>query len=83
MAKQGQVQVENQPHPPAHRPGIYMWLRRPPIDTSDPDDDDRDGLQNIGSIQTPDMADSLRTLHQLLMLYFNTDLKCRQHSTFF
>jgi hypothetical protein len=28
MAKQGQVQVENQPHPPAHRQGLYSWLQR-------------------------------------------------------
>jgi hypothetical protein len=35
-----------------------------PIDTSDAaaaaDDDDDDGLQNVGSIRTPDTADSLR-----------------------
>jgi len=32
---------------------------------SDPDDDDdRDDLRNVGSIRTPDAADSPRRLHQ-------------------
>jgi len=29
------------------------------------DDGDRDGLRNVGSIWTPDAADSLRILHQI------------------
>jgi hypothetical protein len=28
-----------------------------------PDDDDRDGPRNVGSIHTPDAADSTRRLH--------------------
>jgi hypothetical protein len=32
-------------------------------DDDDDDDNDQDGPQNVGSIQTPDMADSPRSLH--------------------
>jgi hypothetical protein len=32
--------------------------------TSDPDDDDLDGNRNVGTIRTPNAADSPRRLHQ-------------------
>jgi hypothetical protein len=54
MAKQGQAQVENKILPPAHRQGIYTF------DTSDHDDDGRDGLPNVGSIRTHDADDGPR-----------------------
>jgi hypothetical protein len=38
--------------------------------TSDPDDDDRDGHRNVGTIRTPNAADSPRILHQILKLMF-------------
>jgi hypothetical protein len=31
----------------------------------DPDDDDRDGHQNVGILRTPNAADSLRRLYQV------------------
>jgi len=34
-------------------------------DDDDDDDDDRDGPRNIGSLQTPDAADSPRRLHRI------------------
>jgi hypothetical protein len=35
------------------------------IFNSVPDDDDRDGPRNVGSMQTPDKADSLRRLNRI------------------
>jgi hypothetical protein len=35
------------------------------IHTSDPDDDDRNGCRNVGSIRTPNVADSPRRLYQI------------------
>jgi hypothetical protein len=33
-----------------------------------PDDDNRDGPRNVGSMQSPDMADSPRILHRMFIL---------------
>jgi hypothetical protein len=37
----------------------------PFVSADSDDDDDPDGLRNVGSVRTPDAADSLRRLHQM------------------
>jgi hypothetical protein len=41
-----------------------LWNSGIPDDDDD-DDDDRDGLRNVGSIETPDAADSPRRFHRI------------------
>jgi hypothetical protein len=67
MAKQGQAQVKDQPRPPVHGRGLYYISDYGEhFHTSDPDDDDdRDGHRNVGTIRTPNAADSPRRLRQV------------------
>jgi hypothetical protein len=40
--------------------------------TSDPDNDDRDGHRNVGTLHTTNAADSPRRLHQISQMSYKT-----------